>query len=150
MYFSDFLKCISLWALLLRTTLISQFWLSLWPLSMEFPPFLCTTIISWHRTISDLSVLSWLSTHSVNFSFSPLYFFIELENIVFLYLFHHYFLFSYGFPGGSDDKEPTCSAEDPGTIPGLGRFPWRRDWLLTPVFLPLEFHGQRSLIGYSL
>ena len=28
-----------------------------------------------------------------------------------------------GFPGGSDDKEPTCSAGDSGLIPGLGRSP---------------------------
>ena len=28
-------------------------------------------------------------------------------------------------------------------------FPWRRKWQLTPVFLPGESHGQRSLAGYS-
>ena len=27
--------------------------------------------------------------------------------------------------------------------------PWRREWLPTPVYLPGEFHGQRSLEGYS-
>ena len=27
--------------------------------------------------------------------------------------------------------------------------PWRRKWQLTPVFLSGEFHGQRSLKGYS-
>ena len=27
--------------------------------------------------------------------------------------------------------------------------PWRREWLPTPVFLPREFHGQRSLVGHS-
>ena len=27
--------------------------------------------------------------------------------------------------------------------------PWRREWLPTPVFLPGEFHGQRSLVGYN-
>ena len=26
-----------------------------------------------------------------------------------------------GFPGGSDGKESACNAEDPGSIPGLGR-----------------------------
>ena len=26
---------------------------------------------------------------------------------------------------------------------------WRREWLPTPVFLPGESHGQRSLVGYS-
>jgi len=32
-------------------------------------------------------------------------------------------------------------------IPRLGRFPWRREWQLIPVFLPGEFHGQRILGG---
>ena len=27
---------------------------------------------------------------------------------------------------------------------------WRRKWQPTPVFLPGESHGQRSLVGYSL
>ena len=27
--------------------------------------------------------------------------------------------------------------------------PWRREWLPTPVFVPGEFHGLRSLEGYS-
>ena len=31
-----------------------------------------------------------------------------------------------------------------------GKIPWRRKWLLTPVFLPGKFHRQRSLVGYSL
>ena len=33
--------------------------------------------------------------------------------------------------------------------PWVGKIPWRREWQLTPVFLPGEFHGQRSLAGYS-
>ena len=33
--------------------------------------------------------------------------------------------------------------------PWVGRIPWRRKWQPTPVFLPGEFHGQRSLVGYS-
>ena len=33
--------------------------------------------------------------------------------------------------------------------PWAGKIPWRRQWLPTPVFLPGEFHGQRSLVGYS-
>ena len=48
----------------------------------------------------------------------------------------------WGFPGGSDCKESACSAGDPGSIPGLGRFSWRREWQPTPVFLPGEFHKQ--------
>ena len=36
-----------------------------------------------------------------------------------------------------------------GSIPGSGGFPWRRGWPPTPVFLPGESNGQRSLAGYS-
>ena len=32
--------------------------------------------------------------------------------------------------------------------PLVGKMSWRREWLSTPVFLPREFHGQRSLTGY--
>ena len=52
-------------------------------------------------------------------------------------------------PGGSDGKQSACNAGDLGSIPGLGRFPWRREWQPTPVFLCGEFHGLRSLVGYS-
>ena len=38
---------------------------------------------------------------------------------------------------------------DTGSIPGLGRFPWRKKWLPTPGFLPGESNGQGSLVGYS-
>ena len=54
-----------------------------------------------------------------------------------------------GFPGGSDGTESACNAGDQGSIPGLGKIPWRREWLPTPVFLPGEFHGERSLVAYS-
>ena len=38
---------------------------------------------------------------------------------------------------------------DLGLIPGSGRSPGVRKWQPTPVFLPGEFYGQRSLAGYS-
>ena len=53
-----------------------------------------------------------------------------------------------GFLGGSDSKELAYNIGDLGSIPGSGRFPWRREWLPTPVFLPGKFHGQRSLAAY--
>ena len=43
-----------------------------------------------------------------------------------------------GFPGGSDGKEAACNVGDPGSIPGVGKIPWRRSWQPTPVFLPGE------------
>ena len=54
-----------------------------------------------------------------------------------------------GFPGGLDGKESACNRGDPGLIPGLGRFPGEGNGLPTPVFLPREFYGQRSLVSYS-
>ena len=33
--------------------------------------------------------------------------------------------------------------------PWVGKIPWSRKWQPTPVFLPGELHGQRSLAGYS-
>jgi len=51
-----------------------------------------------------------------------------------------------GFPGGLDGKESASNAGHMSSIPG--KIPWRREWLPTPVFLPGEFHGQRSLAGY--
>ena len=64
--------------------------------------------------------------------------------------------FDPGFPGSSDSKESACNAGDTGLIPELGRspeegngFPSPMEWEPTPVFLPGESHGQRSLVGYS-
>ena len=36
-----------------------------------------------------------------------------------------------------------------GFSPWVRKIPWRRAWHPTPAFLPGEFHGQRSLAGYS-
>jgi len=33
--------------------------------------------------------------------------------------------------------------------PWVEKILWRREWQSTPVFLPGESHGQRSLAGYS-
>ena len=57
-----------------------------------------------------------------------------------------------GFPGGTSGKEPTCQCRRRnrcGFDPWAGKIPWRRAWQPTPVFLPGECHGQRSLVGYS-
>ena len=34
--------------------------------------------------------------------------------------------------------------------PWVGKIPWKRKWQPTPVFLPGKFHGQKSLVEYSL
>ena len=51
---------------------------------------------------------------------------------------------SYDQPGSSDVKASACNAGDLGSIPGSGRFPWRRKWQPTPVFLPGESQGRGS------
>ena len=49
--------------------------------------------------------------------------------------------------------EPVCQCRRRkrwGLDPWVGKIPWRiRAWQPTPVFLPGESHGQRSLGGYS-
>ena len=52
-----------------------------------------------------------------------------------------------GFPGGSDGEDSARSVGDLGSIPGLGRCPGGTK-IPTPVFLPGEFHAQKSLVGY--
>ena len=46
-------------------------------------------------------------------------------------------------------KEATCQRRQYGFDPWVRKIPWRRKWQATPVFLPGEFHGHRSLAGYS-
>ena len=52
-------------------------------------------------------------------------------------------------------KKSTCNAGDHlqcrkhGFEIWVGKIPYRRERLPTPAFLPGEFHGQRSLVGYS-
>ena len=46
-------------------------------------------------------------------------------------------------------KGSACKAGDMGSIPGSGRFPWRRKRQPSPGFLPGKSQEQRSLSGYS-
>ena len=53
-----------------------------------------------------------------------------------------------GFPSGTIGKEPSCQCRRQKRHrfdPWVGKIPWRRAWQPTPVFLPGESHGQRSL-----
>ena len=57
------------------------------------------------------------------------------------------------FAGGSKVKASASNARDPGLLPGFDhwvrKISWRRKWQPTPVFLPGESYGWRSLVGYS-
>ena len=91
---------------------------------------------------------------------------IECSNVPYMqsliwYLIHrkinasNYFIINIiagGFPGGSSGKEPTCQRQRHkrlGFSLSIGKIPWRRALQHTPVFLPGELYGQRSLVGYS-
>ena len=50
-----------------------------------------------------------------------------------------------GFPGSSAGKESACNAGDSGSVPGLTRFPGKRDMLPTLVFL--DFPGSSDSKG---
>ena len=55
-------------------------------------------------------------------------------------------------PRGTSGKEPTCQFKRQKRCrfdPWVRKIPRRRAWQLTPVFLPGEVHGQRSLVGHS-
>jgi len=43
-------------------------------------------------------------------------------------------LYILGFPGSSDGKESACKFRRPEFNPWVGKIPWRRKWLATPVF----------------
>ena len=58
-------------------------------------------------------------------------------------------LLSGDFPGCSDSKSICLHCRRTGFDSWVGKIPWRRKWQPTPVFLPGESHGQRSLVGYS-
>ena len=54
------------------------------------------------------------------------------------------YLCMYGLPGWLSNKESVCNTRDVHSIPGFGRYPWRRKWQPTAVSLPGKSHGQRS------
>ena len=76
--------------------------------------------------------------HKMNFLAYYYYFFLVIPIILV-------------FPGGTCGKEPTCQCRRHKRHefdPWVGKIPWRRAWQPTPVFLPGETYGQRSLAGY--
>ena len=53
---------------------------------------------------------------------------------------------------GLTSEEPACQwrrHKRCGFDPWVRKIPWRKKWQPTPVFLPGESHGGRSLLGYS-
>ena len=71
-----------------------------------------------------------------------------ISNFSFFFFFSFSYIGLVGFPDGSEVKNPPTMWEI--WIRSLSwEDPWRRKWQPTPVFLPGEFHGYRSLVGPS-
>ena len=49
-----------------------------------------------------------------------------------------------GFPGGSVVKNSPTNAGDVGSVPGLGKIPWRRKWEPTAGLWPGKSKGERA------
>ena len=54
-----------------------------------------------------------------------------------------------GLPWWLSSKEFACQCRRPGFDSWVRKICWRRQWQPTPVFLPGNSHGQRSLVGYT-
>ena len=65
---------------------------------------------------------------------------------------HFQVLGAQGLTVGTSGKESACQCRRHKRLrfdPWVGKISWRRKWQPTPVFLPVKFHGQRSLVAYS-
>ena len=71
---------------------------------------------------------------------------VFIENSV---LFIIYFSIYFYMVAQTKNLHSMWKSWSPGFDPWVGKFPWRREWQPMPLFLPGEFHGQRSLAGYS-
>ena len=68
--------------------------------------------------------------------------------------FHQYLWYTrdWGLPWWLSGKQFACQCRKcrrRGFDPWVGKIPWKREWLTSPVFLPGKSHEQRTLAGYS-
>ena len=121
-----------------------------------FPRDPCITVLELHppcfTLISPLFAMSLAFWHF--FRILSLFIYFSLNNckgqkITLFVLYKCSLHICLGFACGSDGKESAYGARDSGTIPGSGRWPWRRAWQPILAFLPGESQAQKSLEGYS-
>ena len=124
--------------------------------------------MSWLDVITNSMDMSWVSSRSWWWTENPgvlqsmgsqswtqLNSWTELNRVVrmneIIYL--KRLVLSMGLPGWHIGKESVCQCKRywrHGFDCWIGKFPWRRKWQPTLVFLSGKSHGQRSLVGYSL
>ena len=83
----------------------------------------------------NISIVNQSLIHACSYLSVLIMFYYELEEIM-------------SFPGSSMVKNPLALSET-WVECWVGKIPWRRKWQPTPLFLPGQSHGQRSLVGYS-
>ena len=69
----------------------------------------------------------------------------EWKHTIFVHLWQGLFHLTWWLSG----RESACQCRRREFDLWVGKIPWRRKWLLTPVFLPGKSHRQRSLEGSS-
>ena len=81
----------------------------------------------WHSTASTITIPYLVVPHMRHFPsiMQPNFLFsLKVHTVCFIFFVDYYLLeYNMGFPGGSDGKQTAHNAGDPGSVPGLGRFP---------------------------
>ena len=108
--------------------------------SQEFTVSRAATCLSIWQTPTHLwrsfisSVRPAPNIHSLPGSYSLTPLFSCQNTYYFLFICILYIKYYLGFPGGSDSKESAYNAGDPGSVPGLGRSPWRMYYWVLKLF----------------
>ena len=117
------------------------------PLGSQVPKVMtrgCTDSIGKQKSYQSHPASPWLVPNMTVF-FSK----TSKKNLVFQYVnMNFHTTETWGFSVGSVSKE-SAWMQATWVWSLVGNIPWRRKWQATPVFLPGEFHGQRSLSDYS-
>ena len=108
-------------------------------------------LLLWHAGSLPLNHLGRplkevLITKTVYYVLAQKFFFVLVLIHLFLHLTNIFFNISC-LPGGSDLQTGDLGSR-PGFNPWVRKILWRTEWPPTPVFLPGELHGQRSLASY--
>ena len=108
--------------------------------------------LKYKRATQEQNTLDWnehTNSHlltKILLNYIRVEFYWKLIFFTILYVLYH----PMGFPGGTRVKEPAYKYRRHKSRefnPRARKIPWRRTWQPTPVFLPGESHGQRSLAG---
>ena len=110
----------------------------------------------WCQALFKIHIYGFKNPLCYNSIYKSVYIYITIViyNSIYIYIYIHIhththtYLSTSGFPSTSGVKICLPSRRH-GFDPWVRKIPWRRKWQPTPVFLPRQFRGQRSLAGYS-